>query len=208
MKISLLGAPGAGKSTLANILSGIFDVITISSGDLARASGFAGSTAEKSGQLDPNEEKIRTLVKNAVGDSDNYILDGFPRTIEQIEHVDIKIDAVLYLNVSYLTGNGRLLKRGRPDDTAEIIQKRLETYIDYTHPLVQYFLDKEKLIYINANGTIAETLRQAVVSMAARNIVEASMYVDKLIAEFDNGYETRLNKRAGKQNKTGGSGSK
>jgi adenylate kinase len=207
MKISLLGAPGAGKSTLANILSGIFDVIVISSGDIARANGFAGSAAEKSGKLDPNEEKIRTLVKNAVGDSDNYILDGFPRTIEQIEHVDIKIDAVLYLNVSYLTGNGRLIKRGRPDDTTEIIQNRLETYVDHTHPLVQYFLDKEKLIYINANGTIAESLRQAIVSMAARGIIEASMYVDSLIKEFENGYEARLNKRISKQNKAGGSDS-
>ncbi len=206
MKISLLGAPGAGKSTLANILSGIFDVIVISSGDLARSSGFSKSTAEQGGQLDPDEEKIRKLIKNAIGDSDKYILDGFPRTIDQIENIDIQIDAVLYLNNGKddTIGIRRLLKRGRQDDNTETIMKRISTYYKYTHPLVQFFLDKEKLLYINSTGTIAETLRQAVVQLASRNIIEASMYIDGLIAEFSNDYEQKFNnKQPSNKSKTG-----
>jgi adenylate kinase len=193
MRISLIGLPGAGKTTLANILSGMFNQMIISSGDLARSHGFAGSKEEKSGQLDPDENKIRKLVKEAIGDSDQYILDGFPRTIEQIRDMDILLDVVLYLNLGDHTHIGveRLLARGRPDDLMETIAARVATYQVYTHPLVAYFLDQEKLIYINATGTIAETLRQAVVQLAARNTIEASKYIDTLLKEFEDDYTVK-----------------
>lgn len=207
MRIAIIGQCGAGKSTLARILSGMFNVMVISSGDLARAHGFAGSEAEKEGKLDPDETKIRKLVKEAVGDSDRYILDGFPRTVGQIEDMQIPIDAVLYLNLGKGTSIGaeRLLARGRPDDTLEIIGARIATYYTYTHPLVDYYLDKEKLLYINATGTIAETLRQAVVQLGARGVVEASNYIDKLLREFDNDkYKVGRNTQSGHQNKERG----
>ena len=214
MRISIVGQPGAGKSTLAQILSGIFDVMVISSGDLARAHGFAGSEAEKKGQLDPNEAKIRNLVKKAIGNSNQYILDGFPRTIDQIEKLQLPLPptVVIYLSLGKeygpTIGMDRLLKRGRPDDIEEIIKARIDTYYTYTHPLVDYFLDKEMLIYINATGTIAETLRQAVVQLAARGIIEASNYIDKLLKEFENDtYEKRINKGPSTESKERGQGS-
>lgn len=205
MQIALIGCPGAGKSTLAQILSGMFNVMIISSGDLARANGFAGSEAEKSGLLDPDEDKIRRLVKDAIGDSDQYILDGFPRTIEQIKKVDIPLDVVLYLSLGEkgtAIGAERLLARGRPDDTLEVIGARISTYYTYTHPLVDYFMDQEKLAYINATGTIANTLRQAVVQMAVRDIVEASLYIENLIREFEGGYKpkTKIHRTISDQN--------
>ena len=189
-----MGTPGAGKTTLAQILSGIFNVMVISSGDLARASGFAGSEAESSGKLDPDEDKIRRLVKEAIGTSDQYILDGFPRTIEQIKDVDIVLDMSLYLSLGEEgthIGVERLLARGRPDDTLEIIGARIAIYYTYTHPLVDYFMEQEKLIYINAHGTISETLRQAVVGLAARGIIEASIYIDNLLREFEREYKLK-----------------
>jgi len=212
LRISLIGQPGSGKSTLATILSGLFNVMTISSGDLARAHGFMGSQAEREGKLDPDEAKIRRLVREAIGDSDQYILDGFPRTIEQIEDLQLPLDAVLYLNLGkekgVHIGAERLLQRGRPDDTINIIGARIATYYTYTHPLVDYFLDKEKLIYVNATGTIAETLRQSVVQLAARGVVEASKYVDKLLREFEYGYcELRGNRTTGNQGEKRGEAS-
>ena len=212
LRISLIGQPGSGKSTLATILSGLFNIIVISSGDLARAHGFMGSQAEREGKLDPDEAKIRRLVREAIGDSDQYILDGFPRTIEQIEDLQLPLDAVLYLNLGkekgVHIGAERLLQRGRPDDTINIIGARIATYYTYTHPLVDYFLDKEKLIYVNATGTIAETLRQSVVQLAARGVVEASKYVDKLLREFEHGYcELRRNRTTGNQGEKRGEAS-
>lgn len=198
MKIAIVGVCGAGKTTLASLLSGIFNVISISSGDLARNSGFAGSEAENSGKLDPDEGKIRKLVKNAIGTSDQYILDGFPRTIEQIKDVDIGIDAVLYLSLGEKgthIGVERLLARGRPDDILDIIGARIATYYTYTHPLVDYFTEQEKLIYINATGTISNTLRQAVVGLALRGIIEASTYIDGLLKEFEKEYDNKPNRK-------------
>lgn len=192
MRISIMGLPGSGKTTLAQILSGMFNVMVISSGDLARAHGFTGSEAESMGQLDPDEAKIRRLVKEAIGNSDQYILDGFPRTIEQIENLQLPLDAVVYLSLPKpygpTLGAGRLIRRGRPDDTPTTIESRIITYFTHTHPLVDYFLDKELLVYINATGTIAETLRQAVVALAARGIIECSQYIDKLLKEFQDDY--------------------
>lgn len=210
LRVSIIGQCGSGKTTLASILSGMFNIMTISSGDLARAHGFTGSVAEREGKLDPDEAKIRRLVREAIGDSDQYILDGFPRTIEQIEDLQLPLDAVLYLNLGKDHGTHigaeRLLQRGRPDDTLEIIGARIATYYTYTHPLVDYFLDKEKLIYINATGTIAETLRQSVVQLAARGVVEASKYVDKLLREFEHGYcELRRNRTTGNKGEERGS---
>jgi len=195
MRISLIGQPGAGKTTLAQLLSGIFNIMVISSGDLARAHGFSGSKEEKSGQLDPDEDKIRKLVKDAIGTSDQYILDGFPRTIDQVENLDVPIDYALYLGLGpdgTQVGMDRLIARGRPDDTLDIIAKRVLTYQTLTFPLVNYFMEKEKLIYISAFGSIAQTLRQAIIQLASRGMVEASMYIDGLIKEFENGYEPKV----------------
>lgn len=189
MRISILGLPGSGKTTLSQLLGGMFNVMHVSSGALARASGFAQSEAERQGQLDPNEQKIRQLIKEAIGNSTHYILDGFPRTIEQIEEVDIPLDAVLYLRLQHpQLGINRLLDRGRPDDTTEIIEKRVTTYITYTFPLVDYFSRKGILLDIDASYNIGNTLGQAVTQMAYIGIFEADQYITRSLRLKDKYY--------------------
>ena len=183
MRVALIGVPGAGKSTLANLMGTVFNVMVVSSGALARANGFANSEAEKEGKLDPNEEKIRALVKEAIGTSNRYILDGFPRTVDQIEAIGIKFDAVIYMN---MVGNEhiaieRLLNRGRPDDTMDIINKRLETYYTHTAPLIDYFDDMGVLVRVKASGTIAQTLRQATIAMYNKELQLVREYVGNVL---------------------------
>ena len=92
MKIILLGAPGAGKGTLANGLIKELKIPTISTGDLLRNEVKSGSELGNkvkdimtSGKLVPTEVVIE-LLQNRLAQSDTkngFILDGFPRSIEQ-----------------------------------------------------------------------------------------------------------------------------
>lgn len=186
MRVTLIGIPGSGKTTLAQTLSGMFNCMHISSGALARAYGFAGSAAESTGQLDPDEDKIRWLVKEAVGNSNHYILDGFPRMVDQVENVDVRIDTAIYLAMyDEQIAIDRLLKRGRPDDTTDIINSRIETYYKHTYPLISYFIDKGKLLHIDASGPMSHTLAQAVGKMSDIGILEATDYIDKLMRAYN-----------------------
>ncbi|MDP2719317.1 MAG: adenylate kinase [Dehalococcoidia bacterium] len=123
MNLILLGAPGAGKGTQAAYLSAEFGIAHIASGDLFRkyaAQGTKLGLEAKSymdkGQLVPNPITINMILER-VADKDcaaGFLLDGFPRNIEQAEALDAAlkktgkiIDRVVYIKVS----NDELLKR-------------------------------------------------------------------------------------------------
>ena len=111
-----LGAPGAGKGTISNVLIAKYGVAHISTGDILRAEVAKGTPAGKeaavimkAGKLVP-DELVCSMVKNRLAEPDcekGFILDGFPRTIAQAETLaeiltgmGKKIDAVIYLNVA------------------------------------------------------------------------------------------------------------
>jgi len=111
MKIILLGAPGAGKGTQANLIKEKFNIPQISTGDMLRAAVKAdspiGQAAKKimdAGGLVP-DDIIINLVKNRIKEADctnGFLLDGFPRTIPQaqaIRDAGIEIDFVLEIEV-------------------------------------------------------------------------------------------------------------
>lgn len=111
MKIILLGAPGAGKGTQANLIKEKFNIPQISTGDMLRAAVKAdspiGQAAKKimdAGGLVP-DDIIINLVKNRIKEADctnGFLLDGFPRTIPQAQAVrdaGIEIDFVLEIEV-------------------------------------------------------------------------------------------------------------
>ena len=110
-----LGAPGAGKGTISNVIIAKYGVAHISTGDILRgevAKGTpAGKEAEvimKAGKLVP-DELVCAMVKNRLAEPDcenGFILDGFPRTIPQADRLDAvlaelgkKIDYAIYLKV-------------------------------------------------------------------------------------------------------------
>src|SRR5688572_6997274 len=111
MKLILLGAPGAGKGTQANILSKKFGIPQISTGDMLRAAIKAGTPLGKAakkvidaGQL-VSDDVIMDLVKERLKKPDcraGYLFDGFPRTLRQAEalkEAGVPIDYVLEIDV-------------------------------------------------------------------------------------------------------------
>lgn len=112
MKLILLGAPGAGKGTQAEILSRKFGIPTISTGNILRAAmkngtpvGLRAKAYVESGKLVP-DDVIIGIVEERLAEPDcaaGYILDGMPRTIPQAQALldrGIDIDCALSLEVS------------------------------------------------------------------------------------------------------------
>ena len=112
MRLILLGAPGAGKGTQAEIISEKYNIPTISTGNIIRAAlkngtemGLKAKAYIDSGRLVPDDVVIG-IIKERLADADcqnGFILDGFPRTIPQAEALDemgIAVDAALSIEVS------------------------------------------------------------------------------------------------------------
>ena len=122
-----LGAPGAGKGTIAKEMVAKYHIAHISPGDLLRAEVAAGTEAGKqagalinAGQLVP-DELVAAMVRSRIVEPDcrrGFILDGFPRTIRQAEILEdvlreqkLSIDLVIYLEVDDETLMDRLTAR-------------------------------------------------------------------------------------------------
>ncbi len=112
MKLILLGAPGAGKGTQAEIISEKYNIPTISTGNIIRAAlkngtemGLKAKAYIDSGRLVPDDVVIGIIKERLAQDDcqNGFILDGFPRTIPQAEALDsmnIAIDAALSIEVA------------------------------------------------------------------------------------------------------------
>ena len=111
MKLILLGAPGAGKGTQAEIISEKYGIPTISTGNIIRAAlkngtemGLKAKAYIDSGELVPDDVVIG-IIRERLAEPDcsnGFILDGFPRTIPQAKALDdmgIEIDAALSIEV-------------------------------------------------------------------------------------------------------------
>jgi adenylate kinase len=111
MRLILLGAPGSGKGTQAERLSQATGLVHIASGDLFRQAEREGTELGKlaksymeKGLLVPDEVTIRMTLERIAESSQGFILDGFPRTMEQAQALDIAlaevpIDKVIYIKV-------------------------------------------------------------------------------------------------------------
>ncbi len=176
MRLIFMGPPGAGKGTQAKIICNEQKIPQISTGDILRAAIQSGTEmglkAKKfmdAGDLVPDEVVIG-IIKDRLKESDcknGFLLDGFPRTIEQAKALDqllsdmkIGLQHVLNLSVPDNELLNRLLERakieGRADDNEETIKNRLINYNNKTFPLLDYYKGSGLLREINGLGSVDE----------------------------------------------------
>ncbi|PIR94888.1 adenylate kinase [Candidatus Falkowbacteria bacterium CG10_big_fil_rev_8_21_14_0_10_37_6] len=188
--ICLFGPQGSGKGTQAKILTDKLQIPHISTGDLFRIAienktelGKQVEDILKSGELVPDRLTF-DLLKERIMQNDcanGFILDGYPRTINQAQLFDDYIETtnVIIIDISdeeslkRLTNRRHHLKTGkiynlytspkppkeiehelvqRADDTADAIKNRLKKYHQETEPLFDYY--KEKVIRVNGEQSI------------------------------------------------------
>ena len=176
MNLLVLGPQGSGKGTQAKRISDGYGIPHISTGEMFRSAIAArtelGRRVEPilaSGGLVPDALTI-ALIRDRLSRDDTasgFVLDGFPRNIEQAEALDVMLaeigrglDAVLFFDLDDERATERILGRarqeGRDDDTPEVIARRLAIYHEHTAPVVERYRLTGKLVPLHAGRTIAD----------------------------------------------------
>ena len=183
-QLLFLGPPGAGKGTQAKLLATALGIPHISTGDMLRSAVAAGTDLGRraesimaAGDLVP-DDLVVALVEERLAEADalcGYLLDGFPRNVEQARALDDAVgdDAIelaLLLDVPEDELVDRLLKRaqaeGRADDTEATIRRRLVVYREETEPLVAHY--GARVLPVNGVGTIEEIFARMTLALAER----------------------------------------
>jgi adenylate kinase len=169
MRIVFLGPPGSGKGTQAQRLKDYLGVAHLSTGDMLRDAGQAGTAlgakalqSMQAGHLVPDDVVVEIVV-HRIKQPDcarGCLFDGFPRTVPQAEALDrmlderkMPLDLVLALEVSEQRLVERLLARGRMDDEQPTIHERFRQYTRLTAPLLEYYHRRGILQRIDGEGT-------------------------------------------------------
>ena len=171
MRLLLIGPPGSGKGTQGERLAARLGIEHIAAGDLLRAEVSAATPLGRQvqafmqrGDLVPDVVILSLLIPRvlAAAEGNGYLLDGFPRSVEQAvearklaDQADAGPDAVVYLDVPRDELVRRILARaaveGRADDNPETVANRLKVFDEATHPLVDYYRGRDLLHVIDAN---------------------------------------------------------
>ncbi len=191
----IVGPPGVGKGTQAARISEAFGIPTISTGDIFRSNIAQGTELGRQVKaiVDAGDYVPDTLTNALVEDrlrsadaADGFLLDGYPRTPDQVQHLDAlfaagghALDAVIRLLADREEIVRRLRKRaleqGRADDSEEAIRHRQEVYQRETEPVVAMYRDRGVLLEVDGLGEIDEVTERIFASLAERGIGSAEV---------------------------------
>lgn len=187
LRVLPLGPPGAGKGTQSRRIAERYDVPHVATGDMLRENkemetdhGTPGEYMD-AGELVP-DPVVKRVVEEALSELDGFVLDGYPRTIDQAEHLDsvTELDAVLSIEV----GREELIRRlsgrrvdpetgrnyhvefdmpedptirdrliQREDDRAEQVETRLVEYEEKTVPVIEHYSDHNEFVTIEGDAS-------------------------------------------------------
>jgi len=172
----IIGAPGSGKTTDAELIAKNNDSIThYSTGDMLRAEVASGSDLGceiesyiSKGLIVPIEIAITTItnaIKNAP--TNVVILDGYPRSLEQMYALDsylneestLKLVNVIEVEVSEETARDRVLGRARgADDNSQVFDNRMKLYLEPRNDIESFYKAKKIFKTISGEGSIEEVV--------------------------------------------------
>jgi adenylate kinase len=174
VNILLLGPHGAGKSTQAHLLSASLHIPYISTGEMLRVLATQVNETGKQirarlerGEYMTNEEMI-PLVNERLSQIDvknGFLLEGYPRTLEQAQQLTAPIDLVLNLYLDKEEVVRRLLARHRLDDTPEIIERRLTHYLAEADVILDFYRSRNLLRQVDANDTVENVQRSLLIEI-------------------------------------------
>ncbi len=174
----IIGAPGSGKTTDAELIAANNDAIThYSAGDMFRAEVASGSEQGKiidsfisKGNIVPIEIAIKTIVDAIVkAPTPVVIIDGYPRSKEQMEALEayltpesgVELISVIEVVVSEEVARDRVLGRARgADDNDEVFNNRMKVYTEPLQLIQDFYAAKGILTKINGERTIEEIVAE------------------------------------------------
>jgi len=193
-RLLILGPPGAGKGTQSARLLETYSIPAIATGDIFRQNikdetplGVEVKAIVDAGDYVP-DSLTNALVKSRLEEQDavdGFLLDGYPRTLEQVSYLDglleaksRSLDAVIQLVADQEEVVARLRKRafahGRTDDTQEAIRHRQQVYSRETTPLIAVYRDRDLLIEVDGLGEIDDVSSRISEALSSRGIVPAA----------------------------------
>ncbi|TFC14011.1 adenylate kinase [Cryobacterium algoritolerans] len=190
-RLLVIGPPGAGKGTQAERMAVAFSIPAVSTGDIFRYNvknktplGIQVQEFIDAGKYVP-DSLTNAIVSDRLRQADaaeGFLLDGYPRTLEQVQELDrlleaegTALDVVVQIVADTDEVVARLLKRaaeqGRADDTAEVIRHRLDVYAEQTAPLIDIYGSRGIVVTVDGLGAVDEVTARILDALAARGVL-------------------------------------